>query len=124
METGEVGRTPEQFFQGSGDGLSVFHAVEQAVHDFSDSSIKVTKSQIAFRRRKGFAYLWRPDQYLRSDVPVVLSIVLPYKVVSPRIKQVAHPSRDVWMHHLELHRPDEIDREVQSWLAEAFENAR
>lgn len=39
--------------------------------------IRVSKSQIAFRRRRGFAYLWRPGTYVRSDILLVLSLPLP-----------------------------------------------
>ena len=83
METGEPERTPEGFFDGSPDGLRLYAAVEQAVRDIGDASIRVTKSQIAFSRRKGFLYLWRPGQYVKSDVPAVLSVVLPREVTSP-----------------------------------------
>ncbi|MBO1031609.1 hypothetical protein IPV09_09710 [Tessaracoccus sp. SD287] len=123
MGTGELARTPEQFFNGLPEGLRLYRAVEQAVGAIGEVSITVTKSQIAFGRRKRFAYLWRPGQYLRSDVPAVLSIALPYEVASPRFKQVSHPSPTVWMHHLELNLVDEIDEEVRGWLANAFDSA-
>lgn len=123
MGSGGPERTPEGFFDGSPDGLRLYEAVKQAVGDVGEASVRVTKSQIAFRRRKGFLYLWRPGQYVTSDVPAVLSVVLPHEVTSPRIKQVAHPSSTVWMHHIELHQIEEIDDEVRGWLAEAFHNA-
>lgn len=123
MGTGELARTPEQFFNRVPEGLRLYRAVEQAVGAIGEVSITVTKSQIAFGRRKRFAYLWRPGQYLRSDVPAVLSIALPYEVASPRFKQVAHPSPTVWMHHLELNLVHEIDEEVRGWLADAFDSA-
>jgi hypothetical protein len=85
--------------------------------------VRVTTSQIAFRRRRGFAYVWRPGQYVASEVPAVLSIALPREVSSDRFKSVAHPSPHVWMHHLELSDSSQIDDEVRSWLAEAYENA-
>ena len=86
----------------------LYCAVADAVAAIGEAAVRVTKSQIAFRRRKGFAYVWRPGQYLKSDVPAVLSIALPREVASDRFKEVAHPSAKVWMHHLELseHRPD------------------
>ena len=123
MGKGEDGPTPEQFFNGSPAGLRLYGAVEKAVGAIGEGSITVMKSQIAFGRRKRFAYLWRPGQYLHSDVPAVLSIALPYEVASHRIKQVAHPSATVWMHHLELHHVDELDDEVRAWLVDAFNNA-
>lgn len=115
--------TPEGFFTGSPDGLALFAAVQQAVSEVGDATVTVTKSQIAFRRRKGFAYVWRPGQYLASDVPAVLSIPLPYEVASDRFKSVAHPASNVWMHHLELFRTAQIDADVRCWLSEAYDNA-
>ena len=115
--------TPEEFFAGSPTGLAVYRAVADVVSALGPAEVRVTKSQVAFRRRKGFAYVWRPDQYLRSDVPAVLSIPLPAEIHSARFKEVAHPAPTVWMHHLELHGPAEVDDEVRGWLAAAYEQA-
>jgi hypothetical protein len=97
--------------------------VEDAVTAIGDVTVRVTKSQVAFRRRKGFAYVWRPGQYVRSEVPAVLSISLPREVASDRFKEVAHPSAKVWMHHLELTDTAQIDDEVRGWLTEAYQGA-
>jgi hypothetical protein len=117
-------RTPESFFRGFPRGLELFEAVRAAVAEIGDAEVRVTKSQVAFRRAKGFAYVWRPGQYVSSEVPAVLSIALPREVPSERFKSVAHPSAGVWMHHLELSAAAEVDDEVRGWLAEAYRNAR
>jgi hypothetical protein len=111
------------FFRGHREGAAVALAVAGAVDRLGPHDTRVSRSQVAFRRRRGFAYLWRPGQYLDSDVPAVLSVALPREQVSNRWKQVAHPSPHVWMHHLELWRPEEVDGEVCLWLAEAYEAA-
>lgn len=77
--------TPESFFAGSPDGLRVFRAVAQAVAEIAEVQLRVSKSQIAFRRRRGFAYVWRPAQYINSDIPVVLSIPLEQPLHSSRV---------------------------------------
>ena len=56
-------------------------------------SVAVTKSQVTFRRRKAFAFVWRPGQYVSSGVPAVLSIAMPHEVTSDRFKEIAHPAR-------------------------------
>ena len=94
--------SPESFFAGHPDGLAVYHAVARTVAALGDSQVRVTKSQLAFRRHRGFAYVWRPGQYVASTVPAVLSIALPREVRSARFKEVVHPAPSVWMHHLEL----------------------
>lgn len=112
--------TPEEFFAGSPLGLAVLARVSAAVEAVGGAHVQVTRSQIAFRRRRGFAYLWRPEQYLRRPAAeVVLSVVLDRHDTSPRWKEVAHPSPAHWMHHLELRAPTEVDDEVLGWLREA-----
>ncbi len=115
-----AGRTPEDLFDGFPRGLALCRAVEQVVSRIGEVSMAVTKSQVAFRRRRGFAYVWRPGQYVDSDVPAVLSIALPHEVTSERFKEVAHPARHVWMHHLELRDPAQVDDQVRTWLREAY----
>lgn len=111
------------FFDGSPLGLTLYRAVADVIGSIGVATVRVTKSQIAFRRRKGFAYVWRPDRYLKSDVPAVLSIPLPGEVPSPRFKQVAHPAARLWIHHLELRDAAQIDDEVRGWLTAAYANA-
>jgi len=111
---------PEDLFAGHPDGLAVLSAVAAAVSGLDGVSVRTTKSQVAFRRRHGFAFVWRPGQYVASDVPAVVSVALPRELASPRWKEVVHPSPRVWMHHLEVRDPVEVDDEVAEWLREAW----
>ena len=43
----------------------------------------------------------------------------PAPVSSERFKEVVHPAPTVWMHHLEIRSPDDVDGEVEAWLREA-----
>ncbi|NLG22668.1 MAG: hypothetical protein GX555_14700 [Actinomycetales bacterium] len=115
--------TPEDLFQGFPEGLAMCRAVQEAVSTVGETTVRVTKSQIAFGRRRGFAYVWRPGQYVNSEVPAVLSIALPREVKSERFKEVVHPSANVWMHHIELHDPAEVDDQIVEWLTEAYASA-
>lgn len=116
-------QTPEEFFAGHPDGLAIYRAVEAAIRALGPVEVRTTKSQIAFRTRSSFAFVWRPAQYVRSDVPAVLSIALDRQVESPRFKEVVHPAAGVWMHHLELRDERGMDAEVLGWLREARERA-
>jgi hypothetical protein len=116
-------REAEEFFDGSPQGRALFVAVASAVASIGDAEYRVTRSQIAFRRRRGFAWVWRPGRYLKTDVPAVLSIALPSEIDSVRFKSVVHPSPNVWMHHLELRDTMQVDDEVRGWLAAAYANA-
>lgn len=111
------------FFRDHPDAAAVATAVETVLDTLGPHDVRVSRSQVAFRRRRGFAYLWRPGQYVRSDVPVVLSVALPYESTSSRWKSVVHPTSGWWMHHLELELPSEVDDEVADWLAQAWEAA-
>lgn len=115
--------TPEELFSGHPLGYQLYQAAADAIEKIAEVEQRATKSQVAFRARRGFAFVWRPGQYVNSDVPAVLSIALPRKLQSPRIKSVVQVSNRVWMHHLELSAPDEIDDEVAAWLTEAFDAA-
>ena len=108
-------------FDGATLALDVFRAVRRALEEIGDVELRVTKSQVAFRRRRGFAYLWMPSQWLdRPHDTVVLSIALDHQLQSPRFKQVVEPAPGRWMHHLEVRAVGEVDDEVTGWLAEAW----
>ncbi len=116
--------TPEEFLGESDLGLAVFETVSGLLSSFSDVTIKTTKSQIAFGRRRGFAYIWLPGMYLaHAGAEVVVTIALDRAVVSPRFKEIAQPSASIWQHHLEVRSVDEIDDEVRSWLRAAYDCA-
>lgn len=116
--------TPEEFFAGHPDAYAVYARVRELLDPATSYEVRASKSQVAFRRRRGFAYLWRPAQYLRRPAAeVVLSVVLGRRDDSPRWKEVVQPSPHHWMHHLVVESPDELDAEVVEWLREAAERA-
>jgi hypothetical protein len=110
----------DEFFQGHPTARAVFERVRSVLETTGDCSVRVTRSQVAFRRRRNFAYLWLPGQYLaRPTADVVLTIALGRADPSPRWKRVVHPGGRHWIHHLEIQEPSEIDDEVAGWLREA-----
>ena len=113
-----------RFFAGNPTALSIYEAVAAAVSRLGPHEVRVTKSQVAFRRGRSFAFVWRPEQYLRrAEVPAVLSIATERRLESDRFKSVVHPAPRVWMHHLELHSAAEVDEEVAGWLGTAYAEA-
>ena len=116
--------TPEEFFAGRPDALAAFTEVCAIVGRHGPFEVRISKSQAAFRRKRGFAYLWMPGQYLRKpDAEVVLSIALGRLDESTRFKEVVHPAPAHWLHHLEIHNLSDLDDEVAGWLREAAERA-
>lgn len=104
---------------------SLFTAVSEAVSAVGEASLRVSKSQIAFRRRRNFAIVWMPRKYLGSRAaPLVLTIALPHRDPSSRWKQVVEPAPGRFTHHLELHQPAEVNDQIRGWLRTAWEAAR
>jgi hypothetical protein len=116
-------RTPEVFFDGHPDGIAIYRGVTDVIDGLGEAEVRVSKSQIAFRARRGFAYVWRPGRDVDNDVPAVLSIPLPAEDKSKRFKSVVHPSPKVWVDHLEIRDPDQVDDEVARWLRDAYDAA-
>ena len=115
---------PMELLDGHPVAVSVYQRLHSCLSDLGPFEVRTSKSQIAFRRKRGFAYLWLPGRYLKNPAAeVVLSIALRRHDRSARFKEVVHPAPRHWMHHLELHGPDEIDEEVVEWLREAIQDA-
>lgn len=111
---------PEDLFAGHPVALAVVDRVRAVLEASGPVEVRTTKSQVAFRRARAFAWLWRPGQYLEGPLaPVVLSFALGRRDPSRRIKEIVHPSPGHWMHHLEVRGVDEVDDEVVGWLLEA-----
>jgi hypothetical protein len=116
--------TTDEFFFGRPVAKKLFAAVSRAVESVGKATMRVTKSQIAFRRRHNFASVWLPAQYLKGrTAPLVLTIFLGHQISSARWKQIVKPAPGRFTHHLELYDAAEIDEEVRSWLHEAWEAA-
>jgi hypothetical protein len=116
--------SPDEFFDGYPTARAVYDQVCATLAGIGPFRERITKSQVAFRRRRGFAYLWMPGRYLAEPAAeVVLSIALGRQDGSSRFKEVAHPAPHQWMHHLEVRRAGEVDDEVADWLREAADRA-
>jgi Domain of unknown function (DUF5655) len=112
------------FFSGRPDAFQLFEVI-RALDIMDQVELRVSKSQVAFRRGRDFAWVWTPDRWLRGKTAprLVLSVALPRRDNSTRWKQVVEPRPGQWMHHLEIWSATDIDGEVQSRLREAAESA-
>ncbi|MGE5224850.1 MAG: DUF5655 domain-containing protein [Omnitrophica WOR_2 bacterium] len=116
--------TPDDFFAGQEKSKLLFDAVHQMVNAVGSSEVRVSRSQIAFRRRKAYAWVWMPGKYLYGKVaPLVLTIALHRRDGSPRWKEIVEPYPGRFTHHLELNSIGDIDDEVSNWLSEAWSEA-
>jgi hypothetical protein len=113
--------TLDEFFAGYENARPIFEALREAIEKLGPVEIRVTKSQIAFYRRKAFAWAWIPDRYLHGKhAPLVLTLGFRYRDASPRWKEIVEPHPGRFTHHLELHSVADIDDEVCSWLQAAW----
>lgn len=109
------------FFAGEDAPRRLFEALRQAVESVGAVELRVSKSQIAFQRRRAFAWVWMPGTYLRGQAaPLVLTLSLRQRDRSPRWKEIVEPYPGRFTHHLELYSVDDIDDEVRGWLREAW----
>jgi hypothetical protein len=116
--------TIDEFFAGRDESRQLFEAVYRAVAASGPVELRVSKSQIAFRRKKAFAWVWIPGRYLRSKTaPLVLTLSFPNRSASPRWKEIVEPYPRRFTHHLELYSSEEVDAEVVDWLQQAWMNA-
>ena len=114
----------DAFFAGYDASRELFDRLCRMVDSIGSADLEVTKSQIAFRRRKAFAWAWVPDRYLHGGhAPLVLTLALRRRDPSPHWKEIVEPRPGRFTHHLELHALTDIDDEVLGWLRSAWEAA-
>lgn len=110
----------DAFFAGRPASRALFDAVRACADTVGPYTLRASKSQVAFRRRVGFAFVWVPGDYVRSDVPLVLGVGLRRRDPSPRWKEVVEARPGRFTHHLELRDVAEVDAAVRAWWAEAW----
>lgn len=116
--------TLDEFFESREESRQLFEGVYEVVNAIGHSEIRITKSQIAFRRRKTFAVVWMPGKYLHGSVaPLVLTLSLSSRNTSPRWKRIVKISERRFTHHLELYSIKDIDDEVRGWLVDTWMSA-
>ena len=116
--------TLDDFFAGRDESRLIFDTLRAAIAAVGEAELRVTKSQVAFRRRRAFAWAWIPGTYLRGrHAPLVLTVSLRRRDSSTRWKEIIEPRPGRFTHHLELYTPSDIDDQVRTWLREAWADA-
>ena len=113
--------TLDEFFNGQDESRQLFETLHSMVNAMGPAELRITKSQIAFRRRKAFAWVWIPGKYLRGKTaPLVLTLSFTSRDASPRWKEIVEPYPGRFTHHLELYSTEDIDNKVHDWLRAAW----
>lgn len=116
--------TIDEYFDGKDESRQLFDALRRVIETVGAAEIRVTKSQIAFRRNKAFAWAWMPGKYLRRKAaPLVLTLGFRHKDTSPRWKEIVEPAPGWFTHHLEIYSTSDIDDQVRDWLRDAWMEA-
>jgi hypothetical protein len=114
----------DEFFKGYEISRPLFDAVRGALDTIGPTELRVSKSQVAFWRRKAVARVWLPARYLHCNpAPLVMTLGFHYRDKSPRWKEIVEPSPGHFTHHLELHSIADLDEEVRNWLRVAWMDA-
>lgn len=104
--------------------MPVYRAVRDAVAAIGPAEVVATRTQVAWRRGTGFAWLWMPAMALKRGAPdVYVSFALPAPLRSPRIKETVEVSPGRFMHHVIVPAPAAVDPELEDWLRAAYEEA-
>ena len=113
--------TLEEYFQGYEPSRPLFDAVRAALDAIGPTELRVSKSQVAFWRRKAVARLWLPARYLRGEsAPLVLTLGFDHQDSSQRWKEIVEPAPGHFTHHIELYSIADIGEEVRDWLRKAW----
>ena len=116
--------TVEDFFEGREESKRLFDAIKRQVARLGEATILVSKSQIAFKRKKNFAIVWVPGKYLDGRVaPLVLTLSFDRRDPSGRWKEITEVAPRRFTHHLEIFKATDINAEVQEWLQIAWDAA-
>ncbi len=113
-----------EYFAGYDEAHLIFDTLRATIEALGPTELRVSKSQVAFRRRTAFAWAWIPGKYLHGHTaPLVLTLALRRHDTSPRWKEIVEPAPGRSTHHLELFTPADIDDLVLTWLHEAWDLA-
>ena len=114
----------EAFCNRQSESTRLLDAVLATLNGIGQYNLRIGKSQVAFRRRVAFAWVWMPRVVLRGrGAPLVLTVGLHRRDGSSRWKQIVEPYPGRFTHHLELWDVSDLDEEVRTLLSEAWNDA-
>ena len=113
------------YFNDHMDALPLYERLEGLIlEQILDVKIKVSKTQISFSNKRGFAFVsFNPCRKVndRPDVWMTVTFGLSYRKDSPRIDAATDPYPNRWTHHIMVGSEEEIDAELMGWIREAAE---
>ena len=116
-----VSQDPEKLLAPWPDAIPLCRAVRDLLAGFGPVEPEATRTQVSFRARRRFAYLWVPRLSLnRGSDDLHLTFDLRRREASPRVKESVESRPGLWTHHVLLRSASDLDEEVAGWLREAY----
>ena len=113
------------FFYDHMDAFPLYERLEGLIlEQIPDVKIKVSKTQISFSNKRGFAFVsFNPCRRAkeRPNVWMTVTFGLSYRKDSPRIDVATEPYPNRWTHHIMVGNVAEIDAQLIGWIREAAE---
>ena len=113
------------FFNDHMDALSLYERLEGLIlEQIPGVKIKVSKTQISFSNKRGFAFVsFNPCRKAkeRPNAWMTVTFGLNCRKESPRIDAATEPYPNRWTHHVTVGSEEEIDGELMRWIREAAE---
>ncbi len=112
----------KKLFKNHAAPLKLFKVVEQYILSFDKVNMSVTKTQVAFKTKRQFAWVWMPQTWIRQapEGGIVVSFSLGHREQDERIKESLEPYPGRYMHHVVIEHATEFDTKVKEWLREAY----
>lgn len=113
------------FFNGHMDALPLYERLEELIlEQIPDVKIKVSKTQISFSNKRGFAFVsFNPSRKAkeRPDVWMTVTFGLSYRKDSLRIDVATEPYPNRWTHQCDGRQRGRDQRRTDGWIREAAE---
>ena len=111
------------FFNKHMDALPLYQRLEALIlEQIPDVRIKVSKTQIGFFNKRGFAFVSFNPCRRSKDRPetwVTVTFGLAFRVDDPRIDVDTEPYPNRWTHHVTVSRAEDMDGQLLGWIREA-----
>ena len=111
------------FFSEHMDALPLYQRLETLIlEQIPDVRIKVSKTQIGFFNKRGFAFVsFNPCRRAkdRPETWMTVTFGLAFRVDGPRIDVATEPYPNRWTHHVTVSRVEDMDGQLLGWIREA-----
>jgi hypothetical protein len=110
------------FFQKKPKEYKLFSEIKKSLESLGEVESKVSKTQIAFKNKRQFAWVWLPMPWdkKRPKNCIILSFAFYRQIKNYRIVQSVKTRDNTWMHHIVIQAKSDIDGVVQKYLKQAY----